>query len=81
MAESSTTDRVDLAERPATFSQGPEEVPNGTIVETKIVTRCWCGWSTLARNNTLYGRPDALTQAKTAHRFAHIEAKLWKEDG
>lgn len=41
------------------------------------VTRCkTCGWSTTARDQSLYGQPNALALEMLAHRVAHLEGRI-----
>lgn len=67
-AQSSSPRRAEFTERSERRSGDRPMYPTRT-------TECWCGWSTTARDSSLYGPPNALTLAKLSHRIAHMEGR------
>lgn len=50
--------------------------PGHGLLPATVVTVCECGWETTARDNTLYGPPNALRLALLAHRLDHLEGRI-----
>lgn len=63
--------------RKAEFTEEIREQPG--LMSNDVVTKCWCGWETTARNSSLYGQDGALNDAMLHHRIAHIEEAVFDD--